>query len=513
MNLAFYWGLIPFVLAAAGIWIDHRFRISPVPAAIGVPLGVLLIGAGALLAAWATVTLYLRGGGFPIALLPPKRLVRAGPYGFSRHPLYFAFCVYTLGGGLAARSVVTMAFVPVVLLVLGVYAAIHEERVLVRRFGDEYASYRKEVPFFFRVRRGVLGPGIVFSLSYILGKPLVRLLFPIRVVGKENLPQSGPAILIANHASYLDPFFVLAATDRYVRFLTKSEVMQSGLGKWFFTCAGSIPTGRYRIDPASVRELFTALNVGEIVGIFPEGERTWDGRPLPVYPTVKRLLARAGVPIIPVRIEGSYALYPRWAGYPLPGSLTVRIFPPVGPDAVDEALTRIAVVSDGQAWLPRSAHGIELVLWACPVCHTIGSIEAHGRILRCVKCETKWKLDHKLRLRRRNGDPVTIGDLAAAIPAEEILRNQEELTSIGRVDVLAGGKDLVSVVSGVVTYRSRALWVGNREFPLEEARILRLDGKNKLDIGFPGGERLRLRFHRDSPLKWQKFLGIKLGIS
>ncbi len=511
VNLTVYWGLIPLALTAVGVWIDRRVGIGPFPAAIGIPIGAILIGVGAIIAAWGTVTLYLRGGGFPIALIPPRRLVHAGPYGFSRHPLYLAFAIYFLGWAMAARSVVTVALVPVVLLGLTGYAVVYEERVLQRRFGDAYTRFRDEVPFFFRYRRGVPGPGILFSVSYLVGKVIVRLLFPTTVTGRENLPRSGPAILIANHASYLDPFFILGASGRYIRFLTKAETMRSGVSKWFFTRTGSIPTDRYRVDPTSVRRFFATLKAGEFVGVFPEGERTWDGRPLPIPAAVKRLLVRAGVPIIPVRIEGSYAVYPRWAGLPRPGPLTVTFYPPVDASAVDEALARIAIVGGGRTWLPHTARGIELVLWACPACHTIGSIVPNGRTVRCAQCSAKWILDRELCL-HRNGDLATIGELAAALPVAGILGPRERLTSIGPVDILVGGKDLTPVVSGAMAYRDRSLWVGDHEFALEEARILRLEGKNKLDIGFNGDHRVRLNFHRDSPLKWQKFLEIKLGI-
>lgn len=513
LNLAFYWGGIPFLLGVAAVKLDRIIGISSIPAGVGLPLGAIFLGVGTLGAAWCAVAFYLRGGGFPIALCPPKRRVRAGPYGFSRHPLYLSFVAYFLGWGLIVRSPLAVAIASFIMLILSLYALFHEERVLIRRFGKEYEDYRREVPFFFRACRGVPGPGILFSLSYIFGKPLVRVFFPTKVAGKENLPQSGPAILIANHASYLDPIFVLAAADRYARFLTKAGAMRNGFTKWFFTRIGSIPTRRYRVDPTAVRGLLSALKAGEIVGIFPEGERTWDGVPFPIHPTVKRLLSRAGVPIVPARIEGSYELYPRWAKYPRPGPLKITFFPPVGADEVEEALSKIAMVNDGRAWLPRSARGIELVLWACPACHALGSIETHGKTVHCTRCGATWRIDRRLRLHVVGGDSVTLAALVSALPAAEILGGRETLTSIGEVDVLSGDKDLTLVASGVITYCNGSIQVGGRAFSLVGARILRLEGKDRLDIGFPGGVRLRLRFHRDSPLKWAQFLRIKLKIT
>ncbi len=482
-----------------------------IPSYVGLPIGITLIGAGTIGALWSTVVLYLCGGGFPIAIMPPTRLVKEGPYGVSRHPLYLSFFLYLVGWGSIKGSLSTVSMVPFIALIVGLYTAFHEEPVLLRRFGDEYRDYRNEVPFLF-CRRNISGPGILYSISYAIGKPLVRILFPIEVLGKENLPQAGPLLLVANHASYLDSVLLIAAADRYIRFLTTGEMMRTRLGRWFFTRTGSIPASRYKIDPASVRGFLSALESGEIVGLFPEGERTWDGRPLSVHPTVKRLLSRAGVSIVAARIMGSYAVYPRWAAYPLPGPITVEFFPPVGPDKVEEALARIAVESDGRSWLPRSARGIEIVLWACPVCHTIGGIKTQGKRVSCTNCGEAWRLDRSMRLWKNTDEPSTLAALSSTIPADEILKDLDELVSTGPVEVYTGRDRLTRLAIGAAIYRQCAIHVGKHTFPLATARILRLEGKDRLDIGFPSGERLRLRFHQDSPLKWACFLRLRLGI-
>ncbi len=484
--------------------------LPTVPAYVGLPVGVFLTGAGTIGALWSTVTLYLCGGGLPIAVLPPTRLVKEGPYGVSRHPLYLSFLLYLIGWAGIGGSPSAAAIVLFIALIVGLYTVFYEEPVLIRRFGDEYRRYKDEVPFVFR-RRDASGPGILYSISYIIGKPLVRIFFPIKILGEENLPQAGPLLLIANHASYLDSILLIAAANRYIRFLTTGEMLRTRFGRWFFLRTGSIPTNRYRVDPASVRGFFSALTRKAIVGLFPEGERTWDGQPLSVPPTVKRLLRRAGVPIVAVRITGSYAVYPRWAVYPLPGPITVEFFPPVGSDEVEKALARIAVESDGKTWFPRSARGIELVLWACPVCNTIGSIKPRRRRVSCTNCGEVWYLDRRMRLWDSANKPSTLAALASAIPADDILEQLDELVSIGSVEVYSGKDKLTRLAIGEAVYRQFAIHVGKRAFPLATARIIRLEGKDRLDIGFINGERLRLRFLRDSPLKWACFLRLRLG--
>ena len=516
-NLLFYWGALPYGLLFAARRIDALFAFPSLPVGVGLGVGIPALTMGVVTSLWTGVVLYLRGGGFPIALLPPARLVREGPYELSRHPLYVAFTLYLIGWGAIARSVGLFALVlPGFALLLSGYALFHEERVLLRRFGDAYRAYREEVPFALRFSRTRRGPGLVLSMIYLVGKGLVRLLFSLMVEGREHLPYVGPAVIVANHACYLDPVFLGAAADRTICYLTTGEMIRTRFGRWLFPRLGSIPVRRYRTDATGVRGCLAALKRGEIVGIFPEGERCWDGNPLPVAESVKKLLARLAVPIIPARIEGSYAVYPRWSGFPLPGRVTIRFLPPVQPpftsEAVDEILETIAVRSGGRTRLSRSAKGIERLLWACPVCREIGSIIARRRAVCCAHCGAAWRLDRGLVLHGADGEAAPLSELAARLCVEEIFSGTPELRSIGRVDLLEGEEELNFLASGELCYRDRTLRVDGHDLPLPVVRILRLEGRDRLDLGYGNDRRLRLRFEEDSPLKWQQFLAQQLNL-
>jgi len=508
-----YWLALPVFLLFVSHKIDLALPVSLLRAGISLPLGCIVLLMSIVLSCWCAVALYLRGGGFPLSFLPPVRLVQEGPYALSRHPLYLAFTVYLLGLGLLVRSVVSVTIiVPFFFLLWTIYALLHEERVLVRRYGDAYGDYKRNVAFFFRTRRNVPGPGIVFTIAYLLGKGIVRVLFPLDVEGEENLPRSGPYILLCNHMSYLDPVFLVAASNRYVRFFTTGEMMRTRAGRWFFTAMGSISTSRYRVDSASVRAFLAALKSGDIVGIFPEGERTWDGNPLPINPTVVRLLKRSNVPIVAARIDGSYAVYPRWSGYPLPGRINVRFFAPSSSDQILEVLSRIRTNETGYTMFPRSARGLERLIWACPACRKIGGITARGHKIICEHCHAEWTLDRGMNVHASNGTSVSLREFVSFLSREDFFRETDTLSSVGKVDLFIGGEELSPVASGEVVYRDGSLHVGGRSFSISEARIIRLEGKDRLDIGFEQGHRLRLVLHRDSPLKWERFLHVKLGI-
>jgi len=508
-----YWMGLPVFLLFLSREIDVTLSIPLLPWAPALSIGAALFLGSVVISCWCAVALYLRGGGFPLSFLPPVRLVQEGPYALSRHPLYLAFTAYLLGLSLVVRSPAgAIIVVPVFVLLWILYACLHEERVLVRRYGEEYSEYKKDVPFFFRARRKIPGPSIVYAIVYVVGKAIVHIMYSVAVEGEENVPLSGPCILLSNHASYLDPVFLVAACNRYVRFFTTGEMMRTRVGRWFFNAMGSIPTSRYRVDSASVRAFLAVLKAGDIVGIFPEGERTWDGNPLPINPTVKRLLKRANVPLVAAHLEGSYAAYPRWSSYLLPGRINVRFSAPSSSDQILEVLLRIRTNETGYTMFPRSARGLERLIWACPACRKIGGITARGHKIICKHCHVEWTLDRGLNVHASNGTSVSLREFVSFLSREDFFRKTDTLSSIGKVDLLIGGEELSPVAYGEVVYRDGSLHVGGRSFSISEARIIRLEGKDRLDIGFEQGRRLRLVLHRDSPLKWERFLLWKLGI-
>lgn len=135
----------------------------------------------------------------------------------------------------------------------------------------------------------------------------------LHVEGTENIPRAGPFILISNHQSFLDPIFIQSHMPRDLYTLTKSTQFADPFFRWAVPRVKGVPTRRYRVDPHVVRTVLRLLRAGEGVGIYAEGERTWDGRLQPFRRGTIRLVLKAGVPVIPCGIAGSYDVVPRWS--------------------------------------------------------------------------------------------------------------------------------------------------------------------------------------------------------
>jgi 1-acyl-sn-glycerol-3-phosphate acyltransferase len=155
---------------------------------------------------------------------------------------------------------------------------------------------------------------IIYGIILFCVKNVLRLKFRIHVNGTENIPKNGPAVFICNHTTIVDSFFIGCFLPRKIYFMAKSTEFESRARRLFFYLSRTFPVRRYDIDPISLRNAMRVLSFGGMVGIYPEGERTWDGELLPFRTGTIRFLLAAGKPIIPAGITGAFQHQPRWGG-------------------------------------------------------------------------------------------------------------------------------------------------------------------------------------------------------
>jgi 1-acyl-sn-glycerol-3-phosphate acyltransferase len=208
-------------------------------------------------------------------------------------------------------------------------------------------------------------PAFWLFLKFVLLGPALHLLFRPKVTGLEHIPREGGAIIAANHVSFLDPLLLpLVVPHRRVMFLTKVKYIDKPFLRWFLTGAGVIPvaTGDPRAVGESVAAAVEVVRSGRLVGIFPEGTRSPDGRLHRGKTGVARVAFESGAPVIPVGIIGTDLAFPRGARLPRPRSVRILFGPPItlaNPDgkvrsaslsraATDQVMTAIRDLSGQQ---------------------------------------------------------------------------------------------------------------------------------------------------------------------
>ncbi|MDV6013444.1 lysophospholipid acyltransferase family protein [Haloechinothrix sp. LS1_15] len=177
---------------------------------------------------------------------------------------------------------------------------------------------------------------LYWLLKYVLLGPLMRIVWPTRVTGLENIPRSGAAILASNHLAVADSFFLPCYVPRRITFPAKREYFEGPgikgkLKKWFFSGTGQFPIDRSS-GSAAQAALDTSVRLlaeGRLLGIYPEGTRSPDGRLYKGKSGLARIALDAGVPVIPVAMVGTDKVNPIGSRMWRPRRLEIRIGEPL----------------------------------------------------------------------------------------------------------------------------------------------------------------------------------------
>jgi 1-acyl-sn-glycerol-3-phosphate acyltransferase len=167
-----------------------------------------------------------------------------------------------------------------------------------------------------------------FSLRTLVG-PILSTAFRLETIGQQHVPKTGPAILAANHASFLDPILIGLRARRPVRFLVSNQFYRDPRLHALLRWLGTIPVGGDAGIVRSFRQVAEVIERGGLLGIFPEGGITRDGSMKPFRSGAAVLALRMGVPIVPIHLRGTFDALPRYAKWPRFVPVTLRIGDPM----------------------------------------------------------------------------------------------------------------------------------------------------------------------------------------
>lgn len=144
-----------------------------------------------------------------------------------------------------------------------------------------------------------------------LSKAIFKIFYSLKVYGAENLPKKGPFLVCSNHCSFFDPVVICDVVPQRVYWVALKDLY----GVWplsiLLRFAKCIPVN------GATKEALDALKQGKVIGMFPEGRRTYDGKLMKKGKKGTALIAtRSAVPVVPMWINGTYQAYPRRAKFP-----------------------------------------------------------------------------------------------------------------------------------------------------------------------------------------------------
>jgi 1-acyl-sn-glycerol-3-phosphate acyltransferase len=162
---------------------------------------------------------------------------------------------------------------------------------------------------------------LTYEATYWFTMCAMTLGFSLRTLGRRNIPLHGPALLIANHQSFVDPVLVGLATRRHLCFLARQTLFRKRAVGWFLRQLGGVPIDHEGVGKDGIKTILGQLRAGRAVVVFPEGTRSRDGKLQPLRPGVQLIIKRTEAPIIPVGIAGAYDAWPRTQLLPTPAPL------------------------------------------------------------------------------------------------------------------------------------------------------------------------------------------------
>src|SRR5712672_747405 len=169
----------------------------------------------------------------------------------------------------------------------------------------------------------------VYHLGWLLSRVLFAVYFRWRVYHPERVPLSGPVILAANHASFIDPPLVGAGLKREINYLARESLFRFPVVGAILRAVNSVPVDRDGGGAAGLKAILGRLLAGGGIILFPEGTRTRDGLLQPARSGIGLAVIKSDAPVVPVRVFGTFEAYGRHLKFPRPHPIAVKYGQPM----------------------------------------------------------------------------------------------------------------------------------------------------------------------------------------
>ena len=351
-------------------------------------------------------------------------------------------------------------------------------------------------------------------------------------------PREGPFLLVSNHTSAFDPVWIAFWIMRRASFMASGALFRLPALSFLLPLCGAFPKAKFVSDKASLMTLDGRYQAGDVIVLFPEGTRTFDGRTREVLPGIGRLVKRIGARVVCARVENGHLWHPRWARWPrwLPVRVSYdepRTWSEDTPvEQINKEISEAIAIDPDAAQAGslsfgfRLAEGLPDYLWACPVCFEPEGLQVTDEdkdSVRCTACGEHWTLDVQSRM---NGDrPMRIHQAHDRItehfgspPILDENRYEQDgvvLRGLCSLHKLMKGSDSEQLHDGVVELDATELRVLQDDEvvwrrPLRELKAVSVEVQNRLTVRNEE-HLLEIRPKTQSSLKWGHFL--KLWVS
>jgi len=337
---------------------------------------------------------------------------------------------------------------------------------------------------------------IIWSILRPLVYPYLKIKFGYTYEKAKNLPET--YIVLSNHTTDYDPIFVSMSFSKFMHYVASEHV-----ARWNFLSTlinfAFAPIWRYKgsVAASTVIEVFKKVKDKKNVALFAEGARTWDGVTAPILPSTGKMVKKAGCGLVTYKIVGGYFASPRWSqsntrkgyvhGAPV-NVYTQEQLEAMTVDEINEAINRdlyedayARQLKEPKKYTGRDlAKYMENLLFICPKCGKIDTIQTHDNIVTCSACDLSFKYNEYGMLEESTFK--TVKELAdwQRLEVEKIATSDAIYTASGGRMITVKKHEETLVAEGPVTLSSQSLTCGDKNIPLGEISDMSIHGRRGL---------------------------------
>jgi len=212
-----------------------------------------------------------------------------------------------------------------------------------------------------------------------------------------------PYLIVANHVTLWDPPIVASFIRHRIHFVMSDANLRSSIGRWLYLhMAAVIPKTKARSDSSTVRSMIKLARNKRIICVFPEGRSSWDGLTHDIFFSTSKLIKALKIPVVAPLIKGGYLSRPRWGHTRRNGRMEIEFqklfdgpeLPGMSVEEIHEKLTRALENNDydfqQQSGITftskKGAEYLERLLFVCPSCRSMVTMESKGNNFTCTRC-------------------------------------------------------------------------------------------------------------------------------
>jgi len=337
---------------------------------------------------------------------------------------------------------------------------------------------------------------------------------------------SRPYLIVMNHQTAYDQFFVGITFNRPVYYIASEDIFSLGwVSDLIRFLVNPIPIKKQTTDLQAVKTCIQVAREGGTICLAPEGNRTYHGKTVYMKPSIGSLAKKLALPIAIFKIEDGYGVHPRWSDVIRKGSMRTRVSRVIEPEEFkDLTAQQLFEVIEKELWQdeakvtgdfphPKNAEFLERLIYTCPKCG-LAPFESSGDIVRCSKCGLQVRhlstkelegigeaFPHRFVAQWYEAQNQLVNSLdLQAMCLEPVFRDTAALSLVH----VYKNKTLLSKQAAVCLYGDR-ITVDDREFPFSRVSAVTVLGKNKVNI-YDGQEVFQLKgSKRFNALKYVNF--------